>query len=82
MVVKLTFYALVKALREIRRYQKTGDLLLPKLPFARVVREIALDLGIGSGSWRFQRSAIEALQEAAEAVLISEFESKLSPNIF
>jgi histone H3 len=31
------------ALRDIRRYQKTGDLLIRKLPFQRLVREIAQD---------------------------------------
>jgi histone H3 len=29
-----------QALREIRRYQKTGDLLLKKTPFGRLCREI------------------------------------------
>ena len=32
------------ALREIRRYQKSTDLLLRKLPFQRLVREVAYDL--------------------------------------
>ena len=32
------------ALREIRRYQKTTDTLLPRSPFQRVVREVAMDL--------------------------------------
>ena len=31
------------ALREIRRYQKTSELLIRKLPFSRLVREIAQD---------------------------------------
>merc|ERR1711948_10161 len=59
------------ALREIRRYQKTTDLLLRKLPFQRLVREIA---GGMSDGLRFQSSAVMALQEASEAYLIGLFE--------
>jgi len=59
------------ALREIRRYQKSTDLLVRKLPFQRLVREIAQDF---KGDLRFQGSAILALQEAAEAYLASLFE--------
>ena len=53
------------ALREIRRYQKSTELLIRKLPFQRLVREIAQDLG--KMSIRFQSGAIIALQEASEA---------------
>ncbi|RMX80333.1 hypothetical protein D0869_07629 [Hortaea werneckii] len=60
------------ALREIRRYQKSTELLIRKLPFQRVVREIA-EVGNIPGL-RFQSSAIGALQEAVEAYLISMFE--------
>lgn len=59
------------ALREIRRYQKSTDLLLRKLPFQRLVREIAVDYKL---DLRFQSSAMVALQEAAEAYLTSLFE--------
>ena len=59
------------ALREIRRYQKAGELLIRKLPFARLVREIAQDF---KTNLRFQREAIAALQEAAEAYLVGLFE--------
>ena len=59
------------ALREIRRYQKTTDLLIRKLPFQRLVREIAQDFRSGL---RFQASAVAALQEAAEAYLTGLFE--------
>ncbi|KAL0955131.1 hypothetical protein HGRIS_004044 [Hohenbuehelia grisea] len=54
------------ALREIRRYQKSGDLFIPKVPFQRLVREIAMGFG---RELRFQSSALEALQGAAEAYL-------------
>ena len=49
------------ALREIRRYQKSTKLLLRKLPFQRLVRELAQDLG--KMTIRFQSGAIMALQE-------------------
>lgn len=55
------------ALREIRRYQKSTDLLIKKLPFQRLVREIAEDFKTGL---RFQKSGILALQEATEAYLV------------
>ena len=59
------------ALREIRKYQKSTDLLLRKLPFQRVVKEIAQNF---KADLRFQTAAIEALQTAAEAYLVSMFE--------
>lgn len=64
------------ALKEIRRYQRSYDLLLLKLPFARLVREVALDLlpaDVGP-ELRWQSHAIQALQEAAEAFLVHLFE--------
>ena len=51
------------ALREIRRYQKSTELLIRKLPFQRLVREIAQDF---KTDLRFQSSAVLALQEACE----------------
>jgi len=51
------------ALREIRRYQKSTELLIRKLPFQRLVREIAQDF---KTDLRFQTSAVLALQEASE----------------
>jgi histone H3 len=59
------------ALREIRRYQKSTDLLIRKLPFQRLVREIAQDF---KNDLRFQGSAILALQEASESYLVGLFE--------
>ena len=56
------------ALREIRWYQKSTELLIRKLPFQRLVRELAQDLG--KVNVRFQSGAIMALQEASEAYLI------------
>ena len=59
------------ALREIRKYQKSTDLLLRKLPFQRLVRELASGF---KNDLRFQGTAILALQEAAEAYLVGLFE--------
>ena len=38
---KMRFRPGTVALREIRRYQKSTDLLVPRLPFQRLIREIA-----------------------------------------
>jgi len=59
------------ALREIRRYQKSTEPLIRKLPFQRCVREIAQDYRV---DLRFQPSAVAALQEASEAYLVALFE--------
>ena len=56
------------ALREIRRYQKSTELLIRKLPFQRLSREISQDLG--KKDVRFQSGAIIVLQEASEAYLV------------
>ena len=58
------------ALREIRKYQKSTDLLIRKAPFQRLVREILQDYG----DLRAQSTAILALQEASEAYLVGLFE--------
>ena len=55
------------ALREIRRFQKSTELLIRRMPFQRLVREIAQTY---SPYLRFQSGAILALQEAAEAYLV------------
>ncbi|KAG0286785.1 centromeric DNA-binding histone H3-like protein cse4 [Linnemannia gamsii] len=67
------------ALREIRRYQKSTDLLILKAPFARVVREISADFVSqvslsDSVVLRWQSAALMALQEATEAFLVHLFE--------
>jgi histone H3 len=59
------------ALREIRKYQKSTELLIRKLPFQRLVREISQDF---KTDLRFQASALEAAQEASEAFLIGLYE--------
>jgi len=60
------------ALREIRRYQKSTDLLIRKLPFSLLVKELAqIEF---KKEYRFQASALLALQEASEAYLVGMFE--------
>ncbi|KAK2706838.1 hypothetical protein QYM36_014766 [Artemia franciscana] len=59
------------ALREIRRFQKSTELLIRKLPFRRLVREIAQDF---KTDFRLQSLAVMALQEASEAYLVALFE--------
>jgi histone H3 len=59
------------ALREIRRYQRSTDLLIRRQPFQRLVRELTQDI---KADLRFQGTALLALQEAAEAYLVGVFE--------
>ncbi|CAM0953869.1 unnamed protein product [Alopecurus aequalis] len=65
------FHPGTTTLREIRWYQKITNLLILKLPFQRLVREIAHDF---KTDLRFQSSAVSALQVAAEAYLVMLFE--------
>ena len=66
------------ALKQIRQYQKSTELLIRKLPFQRLVWEIACDQDVITsplcGKVRFQSAAIMALQEALEAYLVGLFE--------
>jgi len=62
------------ALREIRKYQKSTDLLIRRLPFQRLVREIAQD---EKQELRFQSAALMCLQEAAEAYMVGLYEDTL-----
>ena len=59
------------AVREIRRIQKSTELLIRKLPFQRLVKEIAQHVKV---DLRFQGSAVLALQEASEAYLVGVFQ--------
>lgn len=59
------------ALREIRRYQKSTELLIRKQPFQRMARSISQEFKPDS---RFQGSALASLQEATEAFIIGLFE--------
>ena len=66
------------ALKQIRQYQKSTELLIRKLPFQRLVREIASDSEVIKSPLcskvRFQSAAIMALQKATEAYLVGLFE--------
>ena len=59
------------AIREIKRYQKSTELLIKRLPFQRLVRDIAT---LFKSDLRFQSSAVLALQEAAESYMIGLFQ--------
>ena len=59
------------ALCDIRHFQKSTELLIHKLPFQRLVREIAQDF---KTDLRFQSAVILCLQESAEAYLAGLFE--------
>ena len=61
----------INALKEIKKHQNTTDLLIKIKPFLRLVREIAYSYNT---EIRFQRAAIEALQESGEAFLVRLFE--------
>ena len=62
------------ALRQIRKYQKSTELLIQKLPFQRLVREVFQRL---NPDLRIQSTALLALQEASEAYLVNLFEDSL-----
>ena len=63
------------ALREIRRYQKSFDLLIPKAPFALLFREILQE---EKSDTRIQAAAMLAAQEMAEAFLVKRLEDSNS----
>jgi histone H3 len=64
----------VKSLREIRKLQTSTDLSIPKRDFQNLVWEVCRELEM---DYRFKLAALEALQEAAENVLVMEFDCKL-----
>jgi histone H3 len=62
------------ALCEICCYQKSTDLLIHKLPFQHLVRDIAQSFKIWGEVPKFQSTAVLALQEASEAFLVGMFD--------
>ena len=60
------------ALRQIKKYQKSTELLIRKLPFQRLVKEVVLSMF--QQEYRFQSTALLALQEASEEFLVRMFE--------
>lgn len=61
----------VLALKEIRRYQKTTEMLIRTAPFQRLVKEVSQKF---KADFRYQASALQALQEATESYIIGLFE--------
>ena len=61
----------ILALREIKKYQKSTEMLIPKAPFTRLVREVGLN---EKKDIRFQKQAIEALHQSSEAYILGLFE--------
>jgi histone H3 len=61
------------AIRKIKKYQKSTELLLRKLPFSRLVREICADIEPGP-KYRFTKSAFAALQHMSEAYMVGVFQ--------
>ena len=57
----------MQALKEIQKYQKGADLLIRRVPFQRLVREIVQKRGEGL---KLQCLAVLALQEAGEAFIV------------
>lgn len=68
---KVHYKAGTVALREIKRYQKSMNMMLPRAPFQRLVRSITQHI---DPDLRFQSTTLVALQEAAEAYVVSLFE--------
>lgn len=62
------------SLREIKKYQNSTDLIMPKLSFQRVVREISQQVAFKTFDFRYQAAALYALHEAAESFLVGLFE--------
>lgn len=58
-----------RVLQEIMRQQKSAHTLIPRLPFARVVREMLWN--ITGEEFMMQKLALQALQEASEAVIVA-----------
>ena len=68
---KMRFKPGTVVLREVKKYQKTVDMLIPRAPFQRLVRSITTDM---DHTLRFQSQALHALQEATEAYIVGLFE--------
>lgn len=62
------------ALRDIRRLQLSTELLIPRLPLTRLIREIILQHCAHPDGLRVQRAALDCLQESAELYLTQLFE--------
>jgi hypothetical protein len=65
----------IKALREIRRMQRSTNLIISRLFFDRIARNILYDI---DATFRIKKSAMNALQKAFEAMLTTKLKSKIS----
>ncbi|GFG33582.1 hypothetical protein Cfor_03476 [Coptotermes formosanus] len=74
-MIRRRFRPGTRALMEIRKYQKSTNFLIPKLPFARLVKEIIM--AFVPHDYRIRTLALEALQEAAEMYVVQFFEDSL-----
>lgn len=63
------------AVRDMKRYQKSTELLLRRAPFQRLIREITGNYSVGT---RFAASALLALQEATESYMVKMFDHTLA----
>ena len=66
----------LNALKEIRKYQRSTDLLISKLSFQRLVREIMFEIVDQNAEFRIQATALEALQKATEIYITDILENK------
>jgi hypothetical protein len=64
----------IKALREIRRLQRNTNLIIFRLSFERIDRDLLIDIDT---TLRFKKNVLKTLQEAAKAMFITKFESKI-----
>lgn len=60
----------VAALADIRHFQKSTKLLIPRAPFQRLIREIVEGFNTANENYRFEVAALEALQDASEAFVV------------
>ncbi|XP_054008139.1 uncharacterized protein LOC128892071 [Hylaeus anthracinus] len=63
-----------RVLNEIRYLRKSIKLIIPKLPFVRLVKQIIMECSVDLKIDRIQAFALEALHEATEAYLVQFFE--------
>ncbi|KAJ1366424.1 centromeric DNA-binding histone H3-like protein cse4, variant 2 [Parelaphostrongylus tenuis] len=66
---RFRYRAGARALQEIKRYQSSTKLLVPKRPLQRVIREVVTDL-YPDLEYRFTADALDAVHEACEAFLV------------
>ena len=65
----------MRGICEIKEQQMKYNLIIPKAPFARVVREICLDICTSGADMRWQANTVAAFQEASKAYLVRLFEN-------